>query len=370
MSDYQALFDKFLDIMLEKNSIPFALPYLTKVCEYLRIRKMEVVRYESLRHQAMGKSTILPVYDGGGECGEPRTYIHSEKTLINANYFVYPGKDEAPWTNEEITRIDRLTELLYVFNSRIKMLDLFIHSASYDQDGYYTLRYFLNHLGEKLANNELQGRYTCAYINLKHFSIINQLIGRPLGSFVMKRYINEVTALAGDTALAGRFGGDNFILLIENKCLTATLNALSGMNIIYDLTTKEKIKVSATAGLYRIEEGHVGVDHIMDRITAASQIARTNGKEDLVYYNDHIAIDKERLALIQQLFPIAIEKEEFLVYYQPKISLKDGSIHGAEALCRWLHDGDIISPAEFIPLLEQSMDICKLDFYMLDHVCR
>ena len=84
MSDYQALFDKFLDIMLEKNSIPFALPYLTKVCEYLRIRKMEVVRYESLRHQAMGKSTILPVYDGGGECGEPRTYIHSEKTLIKA----------------------------------------------------------------------------------------------------------------------------------------------------------------------------------------------------------------------------------------------------------------------------------------------
>ncbi|MBQ7990438.1 MAG: EAL domain-containing protein [Oscillospiraceae bacterium] len=370
MSEYQQLFDSFLDTMLEKGSLPFALPHLSKLCKFLRIVKMEAVRYESARHRLMGKSQVLSLYDDGGEYGEPLSYIHNDKTLIIANYFVYPAKDAAPWTDEETVRINRLAELLFVFNSRIKMLDMFIHSASYDDDGYFTLRYFLNDLSERISRHELQGKYTCAYVNLKHFAIVNQLIGRTLGSYVMKRYINEVTALAGDTALTARIGGDNFAMLIENRCLTDTLNALAGLNIVYDVESNEKIKVSATAGLYRISEDLTNADPVMDCIASASQIARNNGKEDFVYYNERLSVDKERLALIQQLFPSALENEEFLVYYQPKVSVNTGDIYGAEALCRWYHDGDIISPGDFIPALERSMDICKLDFYMLDHVCR
>ena len=62
--------------------------------------------------------------------------------------------------------------------------------------------------------------------------------------------------------------------------------------------------------------------------------------------------------------------EEFLVYYQPKVSLDGRNIAGAEALSRWYHNGRLISPADFIPVLEQGRDICKLDFYVLDKVCR
>ena len=72
---------------------------------------------------------------------------------------------------------------------------------------------------------------------------------------------------------------------------------------------------------------------------------------------------------IQQLFPTALKEEEFRVFYQPKIDVNTGELIGAEALCRWFHDGKIIPPMDFIPVLEQSTDICKLDFYMLDHVC-
>lgn len=66
----------------------------------------------------------------------------------------------------------------------------------------------------------------------------------------------------------------------------------------------------------------------------------------------------------------AIDKEEFLVYYQPKVNLMDYSISGAEALCRWKHNGELVPPFRFIPILEQSHNICVLDFYMLEHVCR
>ena len=70
------------------------------------------------------------------------------------------------------------------------------------------------------------------------------------------------------------------------------------------------------------------------------------------------------------LFPSAMEQEEFKVYYQPKVDLKNYHMNGAEALCRWFHNGKMISPGEFIPVFEQTGDICALDFYMLEHVCQ
>ena len=70
------------------------------------------------------------------------------------------------------------------------------------------------------------------------------------------------------------------------------------------------------------------------------------------------------------LFPDAIKDEEFHVFYQPKVSLKNYTLVGAEALCRWFHDGKIVPPCDFIPVLEQSGKICELDFYMLEHVCK
>lgn len=70
------------------------------------------------------------------------------------------------------------------------------------------------------------------------------------------------------------------------------------------------------------------------------------------------------------MFGEALENEEFMVYYQPKVSLEDFSLIGAEALCRWNLNGKIIQPCDFIPTLEKSHYICMLDFYMLEHVCK
>ena len=63
---------------------------------------------------------------------------------------------------------------------------------------------------------------------------------------------------------------------------------------------------------------------------------------------------------VQRLFPEAIRNEEFQVYYQPKVHTETGRIIGAEALCRWFHEGKMISPGDFIPMLEETDDICTL----------
>ncbi|MCR4907737.1 MAG: EAL domain-containing protein [Lachnospiraceae bacterium] len=82
------------------------------------------------------------------------------------------------------------------------------------------------------------------------------------------------------------------------------------------------------------------------------------------------SLNSGRVPDVRKLFPEAVKNKEFKVFYQPKVFLKDYRLCGAEALCRWVHDGRIISPGNFIPALEQGNEICELDFYMLDQVCQ
>ena len=73
---------------------------------------------------------------------------------------------------------------------------------------------------------------------------------------------------------------------------------------------------------------------------------------------------------ISQLFPEAVLAEEFLVYYQPKVNLDNKELCGCEALVRWYHNGAIVPPMDFIPVLEREGTVCALDFYVFEHVCR
>jgi len=111
-------------------------------------------------------------------------------------------------------------------------------------------------------------------------------------------------------------------------------------------------------------------DDIMTKIMSSFHVAKTGDQGDIVFYSEMLMSAREKANRIMKMFPIALKDEEFHVYYQPKVNLVTGEICGAEALCRWFHEGKIVPPTEFIPILEECDDICKLDFHILDQVCR
>jgi EAL domain-containing protein (putative c-di-GMP-specific phosphodiesterase class I) len=96
----------------------------------------------------------------------------------------------------------------------------------------------------------------------------------------------------------------------------------------------------------------------------------TGKQGHIVFYDDTLAHRRDKIIRAQQAFPEALRKEEFFSVYQPKYNIKTGKIIGAEALCRWRHNGELVLPGDFIPALEETNDICKLDFSMLANVCR
>ena len=88
-----------------------------------------------------------------------------------------------------------------------------------------------------------------------------------------------------------------------------------------------------------------------------------------MYFNENILLKIQKDRQIISYFRTALARKEFLVYYQPKVCMDNKRISGCEALVRWNHDGSVISPADFVPVLENEGLICDLDFYVLERVC-
>ena len=189
---------------------------------------------------------------------------------------------------------------------------------------------------------------------------------------IMKKYIQQLEEAAGEDGIVSRLGGDNFVLLFRKKNLDQVTRLLEGSPVRFGDAEDGRVMISAHAGMLVIPEDYYYHDFgdLMDRIINAYNVSKSGARGDIIFSNEKMIEQKEHAMRIKQVFPVALQNEEILVFYQPKISVSTNTIVGAEALSRWYHNGKLVMPMDFIPVLEQSMDICKLDFYVLDHVCR
>ncbi|MDO4864004.1 MAG: GGDEF domain-containing phosphodiesterase [Ruminococcus sp.] len=371
--EYYILFEEYLK-KLNKMSVPDPMVIGTSVaglCKLLRVAKVVAYFYDSFKDESLGNGRSTCVFDTGEECA----VAVSDRLVTEINSVavcdVYIAKGEQPWDYNERERIMLVLKTTMAFISRLRLKQVTDRLTFYDADGYQNLRYFIAHIEKLSLDDHLFGK-VAIHFNLKHFSLVNQQIGREAGTVAMKGYYNTLRSDLDEESTICRVGGDNFVMICSRTELNRVIDYLAGSATIYDRDTGDRVMVSACAGVFIIPEGFelTSPGDILDKIISASQSARQPANNDVVYFNAVMVANKERIVRIQQLFPSALKKEEFLVYYQPKVNVETGELTGAEALCRWLRNGSIVPPLEFIPILEQGTEICKLDFYMLDHVCR
>ena len=343
---------------------------LGKLCRIFRIEKGVTCFYDSPRHEKEGKGDVFVCYDSGRECEEAmKKRIVTDAMTVTASA-VYMHKDSAPLTEDEREKVGLIIDTILTFMSRSRLQRIVEKLTFYDDDGYCNLRYFLRKTAKACEDGSIRGKVALRF-NLKHFALVNREIGRSAGDLAMHNYIQLLNDACKSSDAVCRVGGDNFIALIDKEELADILPILNGTQVVCDVNDDRKVKIAACCGVFVVPSDYQGgTDGIMDSITAAVESARKENSPDIVFYNQEMAMNKDRIHMIQKLLPSALEKEEFLVYYQPKVNIYGGNIIGAEALCRWQHDGKLIPPNDFIPALEETMDICRLDFYMLDHVCK
>lgn len=328
---------------------------LQNVCESLNVGKVEAL----ISDGETKKHTV--VYD----CGDCELSKCTVQKVANMTFTIYPVRGKGL---ENADKIDIFAKMLIAF---VENSDKTAHQTSfYDADlGVHTIGYFTQRAEELIANLEITMYGTC-FFNLKSFSIINEKIGREQGTLVMKKFVNQLEEIIGERGCVCRIGGDNFIMLFPKELIDSVIEYLKGTAITYDDTLGEQVLVSANGGYYMIPYSDIKVSDLLDRASSAVKIAQDNPKELVVFYDDQLQHQKDHIKNVESMFGVAVSNEEFKVYYQPKVKLKKYNLHGAEALCRWLHNGKIIPPNDFIPIFERSSLICSLDFYMLEHVCQ
>ncbi len=370
---YYQLLEKLTRDMVSPEQIHVETVYedIQELCRTLRVSKGVTSFYSSLVLERRGAGETYIPYDSGAEPDQALTIREDLAGMLVGQCTVYHARGEAPWTEEELARIDTIQRMMLNFVSKNRMRMMIRKATLYDDAGYSNIRLFTNTVEEIGVRQELK-HFCVARIDLKHFSLINQQLGRDMSNRVMKNYINQLEDACGEGGIVSRLGGDNFVLLFRKDRYDQMLRLFEGSPVYYDDVRDGRVMMSVHAGVLVIPEDYYYHEFgdLMDRIINAYNVARSGARGDVVFSSKKMLVQKEHAMRIRQRFPAAIQNEEILVFYQPKISVSSNTIAGAEALSRWCYKGRIYEPKHFIPVLEESMDICRLDFYVLEHVCR
>lgn len=233
--------------------------------------------------------------------------------------------------------------------------------------GGYNRRGFIR-ITERLLN-EVPDRtkYAVLFFNVKNFKAVNELFGVESGDVVLQNIFRTLTHSKLSPVITARVESDHFVCLVENKNLDfEELTSVCDNKFVKDGKCTNLI---IRCGIFYVEEKPMKISGMIDRAKLAKRYITDEYVQPYMVYDHSMQvayIDKAKLAGELQE---GIAKEQFKVYYQPVIDTKTGKIASAEALIRWIHpDKGFISPALFIPALEENGHISELDFYVLKKV--
>lgn len=372
--DYKAYSRLLNEFIIEGEKIeqyrdPAFNKILEPICKFLRISRISSAVFDSTCDSAIIKSAPHIYYDdGNADSTRVLKFTENNVRACKANYSFMQSKSGQDWSDEEVQQIEAFEKLIYMFCDRSYASTIAKDLSMFDNDlMIYPLTFFLATVKNLIRQGRI-GEFGGVYFNIKHFSSINDRFGRDCATNIMKLFIHGILEKILYEECICRVGGDNFVVLFKKDNLNIIKNYLSGMPITFN--DGETVTVTTTAGYYMIPEATESATDVMDRISTSYQLAKSVYKRPFLFYDDEIMQHQTHVKEIEMMFPSAIENEEFKVFYQPKTQLNNYQLAGAEALCRWFRNGKVISPGEFIPVLEGSKAICTLDFYMLDHVCR
>jgi diguanylate cyclase (GGDEF)-like protein len=250
------------------------------------------------------------------------------------------------------------------------------HQATHDAlTGLANRKHLTERLAEACAEHELRGeRFAVFFIDLDGFKAINDSFGHSAGDAVLKEVARRLTAAVRRRDVVARFGGDEFVLLIQDvggqdDVIQVGDKLLAAFGPEFELP-EINMQLSPSIGIAVCPDHAASPDALLGRADAAMYEVKRSGRNHYRFYEEAMSASTLRKVKIQQGILPAIREHQFFVLFQPKFSCVDGSVVGAEALLRWQHpELGLVSPAEFIPIAEKSGHIIAVGNWVLDQVC-
>lgn len=217
-------------------------------------------------------------------------------------------------------------------------------------------------------------KFALLFVDLDNFKSINDSLGHEVGDYVLEKTASRFKHLVDENVLLGRLGGDEFIIVLRNlihesqaEMLANRLSSLMKPVINYK---GSELYIGASIGISIYPDDGSTLSHLMRNADAAMYAAKRNGGYSYELYSRGMNDFALTELIMEGNLRKALDNNEIVIYYQPIVNLKTMKTIGAEALIRWMQNGTLVPPNQFIPLAKNIGVIVSIDNWVLKAACK
>ena len=232
---------------------------------------------------------------------------------------------------------------------------------------------FRRHL-QKVVKTSVENNKLAALLvlDMDGFKEINDTLGHAVGDLVLKRTAKRIRRVVGKENVVARLGGDEFTVILKNPVSETEVVKL-GKKIVAEILRPMRLEnselhVGASIGASLCPQDSHLPDELFTFADTAMYAAKFNDK-DIVVYEARMTEELVERKRVESKLSNALTRNEFHLVYQPQVEFGTNRINGFEALVRWNHNGETVSPAEFIPLLESTGKIVEVGDWIVETAC-
>ena len=217
------------------------------------------------------------------------------------------------------------------------------------------------------------------FIDIDNFKILNDTLGHDKGDLLLNQIGERLKNCVRTTDSVARFGGDEFVIMLENISSIETQAAIATQKIaekvMYELNQPYYLgeyehQSTASIGITLFSEADDSINELLKRADLAMYQAKAMGRNALRFFDPAMQSEITARVLLESDLRQSIANNQFLLHYQPQLN-HEGAVVGAEALIRWQHpQRGMVSPAIFIPLAEESRMILAIGQWVLKTACQ
>jgi diguanylate cyclase (GGDEF)-like protein/PAS domain S-box-containing protein len=225
------------------------------------------------------------------------------------------------------------------------------------------------------AERDSRFKFAVLFFDFDRFKVVNDSLGHDAGDALLKDIASRFQQVLRNTDTAARFGGDEFCVLLAGlddyrQARSITDRLLKVFNKPHDLGGN-RVTCSASIGLVTNAQRYTRAQDMLRDADAAMYQAKENGKACVVEFDQAMYLEAVDRLQIEADLRSAVARDEMKLVYQPVVSLRTAKLEGFEALVRWHHaQRGVVSPADFIPIAEDSGLIVPLGQWTVQEACR
>ncbi|MFI3249989.1 MAG: EAL domain-containing protein [Eubacteriales bacterium] len=210
-------------------------------------------------------------------------------------------------------------------------------------------------------------------IDIDNFKYVNEVYGTETGNAVLTELGRVIREYSAKETVTARTSADKFLILTKAENLTCKVNnefeLYSEMREALNPLIGKEYNLTFSVGVFHVKDRTIKINQMVDCAVTARNIGKKVATNTFNVYTE--AMDKEREISNKIIASMhaGIENREFVMFYQSKIDIESEKLVGAEALVRWMKDGKLVPPNDFIPVFEKNGFIEQLDYYVLEEVC-